>query len=56
MVERVRHASVRQVNEDNPYGTAAVQKYCAMIVDDASLRILSSCCKVYDLLEEGVTG
>lgn len=30
--------------------------YCVMLVDVASLRILSSCCKVYDLLEDGVTG
>lgn len=56
MVNRVRHSSARQSNEDNPYGGAATQRYCAMIVDDASLRILSSCCKVYDILEDGVTG
>ncbi|CEM02736.1 unnamed protein product [Vitrella brassicaformis CCMP3155] len=29
--------------------------YIAMIVDDRTLRVLSSSCRVYDILEEGVT-
>ncbi|CBZ51900.1 hypothetical protein NCLIV_016920 [Neospora caninum Liverpool] len=31
------------------------QNYIVMLVDDRSLRILSACCNVYDVLEEGVT-
>ncbi|PFH36353.1 Sec1 family protein [Besnoitia besnoiti] len=31
------------------------KNYIVMLVDDRSLRILSACCNVYDVLEEGVT-
>lgn len=47
MISRTRQAASRG---------AAGQKYCVMVVDDACLRVLSSCCKVYDLLEQGVSG
>ena len=29
--------------------------YIAMVVDDTTLNVLSSCCSVYDVLNDGVT-
>eukprot|EP01066_Platyproteum_vivax_P002258 Platyproteum_vivax@DN12760_c0_g1_i1.p1 len=43
---RILEEMVRKVHKNN---------YVAMIVDEGSLKVMSACCKVYDILEEGVT-
>eukprot|EP00920_Eleutheroschizon_duboscqi_P017438 GHVT01041640.1.p1 GENE.GHVT01041640.1~~GHVT01041640.1.p1 ORF type:complete len:366 (-),score=70.72 GHVT01041640.1:35-1132(-) len=46
----------RRIMEEMLHRTTAQSGgYVAMVVDSSTLRILSSCSKVYDVLEEGVT-
>lgn len=35
---------------------AGASKYIAVVVDEETLRVLSACCSVYEVLCDGVTG
>ncbi|KAH0472801.1 MAG: hypothetical protein KVP17_000311 [Porospora cf. gigantea B] len=48
MVRRVRAYSSTRAGESR-------EAFCAMVVDRWSLRVLSAVCKVYDMIEDGVT-
>eukprot|EP00919_Chromeraceae_sp_WS-2016_P002070 GHVR01004972.1.p1 GENE.GHVR01004972.1~~GHVR01004972.1.p1 ORF type:complete len:637 (+),score=125.47 GHVR01004972.1:23-1912(+) len=45
----------KRILEEMVRPTHGAQGYVAMIVDDKTLKVLNSCCKVSDVLEEGVT-
>uniref|UniRef100_A0A0G4IBN5 Uncharacterized protein n=1 Tax=Chromera velia CCMP2878 TaxID=1169474 RepID=A0A0G4IBN5_9ALVE len=45
----------RRIIEEMVRPTHGSEEYIAMIVDDKTLKVLNCCCKVSDILEEGVT-
>eukprot|EP00386_Alphamonas_edax_P012168 GDKI01038122.1.p1 GENE.GDKI01038122.1~~GDKI01038122.1.p1 ORF type:complete len:670 (+),score=208.27 GDKI01038122.1:47-2056(+) len=45
----------RRVLDEMVRRVHSAEGYIAMIVDDRTLRVLSACCRVSDILEEGVT-
>ncbi|KAL8433228.1 hypothetical protein ACSSS7_004013 [Eimeria intestinalis] len=51
----LKQMSKRRLLEEMVQSTAGPGNYIAMVVDDKTLRVLSSCCSVYDVLYDGVT-
>eukprot|EP00922_Rhytidocystis_sp_ex-Travisia-forbesii_P035702 GHVS01052968.1.p1 GENE.GHVS01052968.1~~GHVS01052968.1.p1 ORF type:complete len:650 (+),score=87.24 GHVS01052968.1:1625-3574(+) len=55
MVSLKQICKQRLLDEMLSSSTAGGTKYVVLVVDDATLRILSAACKVYDILQQGVT-
>uniref|UniRef100_A0A7S4GN00 Uncharacterized protein n=1 Tax=Oxyrrhis marina TaxID=2969 RepID=A0A7S4GN00_OXYMA len=55
LLDRVRQRFLKDMIAGATEGNEGRGRYVAMVLDEGTVKILSSCLRVYDLLEEGVT-